>query len=64
MAKPTTGNIELIGAISQKNGGTFPIAYGEDIEVDGKRLPDALKELREAATVETATNQEVDALFT
>ena len=41
------GSIELISGITQKGGGTFPLASAKDIQVDdeGKRLNTKLAEI-------------------
>lgn len=54
--------IELIDTLSPKNNGTFPMVLAKDVDVDGKRLPDALKDI-EAGGAEEATDAEIDALF-
>lgn len=64
MAKPTDGNINLIGPISQQNNGDFPLVYGQDIEVEGgKRLNARLAELAAGTTVEAATEDDIANLF-
>ena len=41
--------IELIDTLAPKNNGTFPMVKAKDVDVDGKRLPEKLKELETAA---------------
>ena len=56
--------IELIDTLAPKNGGAFPMVMGEDVEVNGKRLPEALEDLEAAAgDIEAATDSDIDALF-
>lgn len=56
--------IELIDTLAPKNGGSFPMVKAADVDVDGKRLPQKLKELEaQGGKVETATEGEIDALF-
>ena len=53
--------IELIDTLAPKNGGSFPMVMGEDVEVNGKRLPEALQEA--GGEPEQATNEDIDAIF-
>lgn len=56
--------IELIDTLAPKNGGSFPMVMGEDVEVNGKRLPEALEDIEAAAgDIEAATDGDIDALF-
>lgn len=56
--------IELIDTLAPKNGGAFPMVMGKDVEVNGKRLPEALEDLETAAgDIESATNSDIDAIF-
>lgn len=56
--------IELIDTLAPKNNGTFPMVKAEDVGVDGKRLPEKLKELETAAgNIETATDDDINNLF-
>ena len=53
--------IELIDTLAPKNGGAFPMVMGEDVEVNGKRLPEALAEA--AGSFEAATDEDIDGIF-
>lgn len=56
--------IELIDMLAPKNNGTFPMVKAQDVDVDGKRLPEKLKELETAAgNIETATDDDINNLF-
>ena len=56
--------IELIDTLAPKNNGTFPMVKAKDVDVDGKRLPEKLKELETAAgNIETATDDDINNLF-
>ena len=56
--------IELIDTLAPKNGGSFPMVKGRDVDVDGVRLPQKLKELEtHTGDIETATQDEIDDLF-
>ena len=56
--------IELIDTLAPKNNGTFPMVKAKDVDVDGKRLPEKLKELETAAgNIETATDADINNLF-
>ena len=56
--------IELIDTLASKNNGTFPMVKAKDVDVDGKRLPEKLKELETAAgNIETATDDDINNLF-
>lgn len=56
--------IELIDTLAPKNGGSFPMVMGEDVEIDGQRLPDILDSIEAAAgDIEAATSGDIDALF-
>ena len=57
--------IELIDTLAPKNGGSFPMVMGEDVEIDGQRLPDILDSIEASAgDIEAATEGDIDALFT
>ena len=56
--------IELIDTLAPNNTGTFPMVKAMYVEVDGKRLPEKLKELETAAgNIETATDADINNLF-
>lgn len=56
--------IELIDTLAPKNGGSFPMVMGEDVEIDGQRLPEILESIEAAAgDIEAATPGDIDALF-
>lgn len=56
--------IELIDTLAPKNNGTFPMVNAKDVDVDGKRLPEKLKELEAAAgKIEVATDDDINNLF-
>lgn len=56
--------IELIDTLAPKNNGTFPMVKAQDVDVDGKRLLEKLKELETAAgNIETATDDDINNLF-
>lgn len=56
--------IELIDTLAPKNGGSFPMVMGEDVEIDGQRLPEILESIEAAAgDIEAATSGDIDALF-
>lgn len=56
--------IELIDTIAPKNGGSFPMVNGQDVDVDGVRLPQKLKDIEtHMGEIGTATQAEIDALF-
>ena len=56
--------IELIDTLAPKNNGTFPMVKAKDVDVDGKRLPEKLKELDAAAGhLEAATDDDINNLF-
>lgn len=56
--------IELIDTLAPKNNGAFPMVKAKDVDVDGKRLPEKLKELETAAgNIETATDDDINNLF-
>nr|DAO52659.1 MAG TPA: hypothetical protein [Caudoviricetes sp.] len=56
--------IELIDTLAPKNNGTFPMVNAKDVDVDGKRLPEKLKELEAAAgNIEAATDDDINNLF-
>lgn len=63
MAKPESGNVELVAVISQKNNGTFPLVYGPDIEVDEMRLPERLAQIENGMQLDIATENDILALF-
>ena len=48
------GSVELISGIKPKNGGTFPLVYAPDIQVDadGTRLPVMLAKITEVQSVD------------
>lgn len=51
------GTVELIGGLTPKNNGTFPLASAKDIQVDdtGKRLDEKLAELEQGGGTVTVT---------
>ena len=51
------GTVELIGGLTPKNNGTFPLASAKDIQVDdtGKRLNEKLAELEQGGDTVTVT---------
>lgn len=53
--------IELIDTLAPKNGGSFPMVKGEDVEVNGVRLPKALEDV--VNNVQEASNTEIDNMF-
>lgn len=56
--------IELIDTLAPKNNGTFPMVKAKNVDVDGKRLTEKLKELETAAgNIETATDADINNLF-
>ncbi|PLS24206.1 hypothetical protein BLI708_08645 [Bifidobacterium imperatoris] len=56
--------IELIDTLAPKNNGAFPMVNAKDVDVDGKRLPEKLKELETAAgNIEAATDDDINNLF-
>lgn len=56
--------IELIDTLAPKNGGSFPMVKGQDVDVDGVRLPQKLKDIEtHMGDIATATQDEIDALF-
>ena len=48
------GSIELISGLKPKNGGTFPLVYAPDVQVDedGTRLPAKLAKITEVQSVD------------
>lgn len=56
------GGIELIAPIEPKNNGEFPMVYGKDVDVDGRRLPEILAGI-EGGEPEAATEGEIDSIF-
>lgn len=57
--------IELIDTLAPKNNGTFPMVNAKDVDVDGKRLPEKLKELEAAVgnIATAATDDDINNLF-
>lgn len=56
--------IELIDTLAPKNGGSFPMVKAADVDVDGVRLQQKLKDLEtQMGDIDTATQDEIDALF-
>lgn len=57
--------ISLIDKIKPKNNGSFAMVDAQDVDMgDGKRLPEALDELQQAAgDIEQASEGDIDALF-
>lgn len=48
------GSVELISGLTQKNGGSFPLVYAPDVQVDedGTRLPVMLAKITEVQSVD------------
>lgn len=56
--------IELIDTLAPKNNGDFPMVNARDVDVDGTRLPQKLDELAAAGDIESATDADINSLFT
>lgn len=56
--------IELIDKVKPKNGGAFAMVDAADVEFsDGTRLPEKMAEVGGGAAIETATDEDIIALF-